>query len=82
MISLEKFTDIVSSLLRYNNKRDRLYTEFKLDLDPIDDDLCIAVDLAISEIIPEKNLEYFYDTIYSEGFSNDQIEELYFNVFK
>lgn len=82
MISLENFNILVSGILRSNKLSKKLSKKYGIDLYPIVKDLDMALSAAIDEIIPKDKSDYFYDIVYSGYLKEDNIEDLYHDIFE
>ena len=73
MISLKNFNILVSGILRSNKLSKKLSKKYGIDM---------SLSAAIDEIIPKDKSDYFYDIVYSGYLKEDNIEDLYHDIFE
>lgn len=81
MMNLDDFNRLVRAIASNDDTKQFLYDKYGIDIYPLTENLEIALDIVLNELIPKEKIDYLIDMVVYDDLTDSEIEEAYNYIF-
>jgi hypothetical protein len=81
MMNLDDFNHLVRAIASNDDTKQFLYDKYGIDIYPLTENLEIALDIVLNELIPKEKIDYLIDMVAYDDLTDSEIEEAYNYIF-
>lgn len=81
MMNLDDFNRLVRAIASNDDTKQFLYDKYGIDIYPLTENLEVALDIVLNELIPKEKIDYLIDMIAYDDLTDSEIEEAYNYIF-
>lgn len=81
MMNLDDFNRLVRAIASNDDTKQFLYDKYGIDIYPLTENLEIALDIVLDELIPKDKIDYLIDMVAYDDLTDNEIEEAYNYIF-
>jgi hypothetical protein len=81
MMNLDDFNRLVRAIASNDDTKQFLYDKYGIDIYPLTENLEIALDIVLNELIPKEKIDYLIDMVAYDDLTDSEIKEAYNYIF-
>lgn len=81
MMNLDDFNHLVRAIASNDDTKQFLYDKYGIDIYPLTENLEIALDIVLNELIPKEKIDYLIDMVAYDDLTDSEIKEAYNYIF-